>query len=110
MILVKLFSLYKKSSGEDIYGFMKYFRLVSCRSEYRGIYHVRYRQGKSQTRCVAHPGEYFDRSGILGGSFGAWAGMRYFHHKTRKKKFSVGIPLILVVEYGLVAWLMTSIK
>ena len=38
---------------------------------------------------------------FLGGSFGAWTGMRYFHHKTRKKKFSVGIPLILVVEYGL---------
>lgn len=47
---------------------------------------------------------------FLGGSFGAWAGMRYFHHKTRKKKFFVGIPLILVLEYGLAAWLMTSIK
>ena len=51
-----------------------------------------------------------NRVAFLGGSFGAWAGMRYFHHKTRKKKFSVGIPLILVVEYGLAAWLMTSIK
>ena len=47
---------------------------------------------------------------LLGGSFGAWAGMKTFHHKTRKKKFSVGIPLILVLEYGLAAWLMTSIK
>ena len=47
---------------------------------------------------------------LLGGSFGAWAGMRYFHHKTRKKKFSVGIPLILVVEYGLIAWLMAGAR
>ena len=47
---------------------------------------------------------------LLGGSFGAWAGMRYFHHKTRKKKFSVGIPLILVGEYGLIAWLMSGAR
>lgn len=47
---------------------------------------------------------------LLGGSFGAWAGMRYFHHKTRKKKFSVGVPLILVVEYGLLAWLLAGGK
>ena len=37
---------------------------------------------------------------LLGGSFGAWAGM----------KFSVGVPLILVVEYGLLAWLMAGVK
>ena len=43
-------------------------------------------------------------------SFGAWAGMKTFHHKTRKKKFSVGVPLILVVEYGLLAWLMAGVK
>ena len=47
---------------------------------------------------------------LLGGSFGAWAGMKTFHHKTRKKKFSVGVPLILVVEYGLLAWLMAGVK
>ena len=47
---------------------------------------------------------------LIGGSIGAMIGMTVFHHKTRKKKFSVGIPLILVVEYGLAAWLMTSIK
>jgi len=36
--------------------------------------------------------------------------MKTFHHKTRKKKFSVGVPLILVVEYGLLAWLMAGVK
>ena len=34
----------------------------------------------------------------LGGGVGALAAMSNFHHKTRKPKFYVGIPLILVAE------------
>lgn len=33
----------------------------------------------------------------LGGCIGAIAGMRFFHHKTRKKKFSIGLPVIFVI-------------
>ena len=35
---------------------------------------------------------------ILGGSPGAWAGMYLFRHKTKHKKFTIGIPLILAVQ------------
>ena len=35
---------------------------------------------------------------FLGGSVGALLGMYTMHHKTKKKKFTIGIPLILVVE------------
>lgn len=34
----------------------------------------------------------------LGGSIGSLAGMYLFHHKTRKPKFSVGIPSILIAQ------------
>lgn len=37
-------------------------------------------------------------SAAAGGSAGALIGMKVFHHKTLKKKFSVGIPVILVVQ------------
>lgn len=37
-------------------------------------------------------------SALLGGSAGSLAGMYVFHHKTRKPKFSVGIPLILTAQ------------
>ena len=43
---------------------------------------------------------------LLGGSAGALLGMEVFHHKTRKKKFSIGIPLILTVQSGLVCFLL----
>lgn len=35
---------------------------------------------------------------VFGGSVGALLGMRIFHHKTRKKKFCIGIPLILILQ------------
>ena len=34
----------------------------------------------------------------LGGSIGSLIGMYTFHHKTRKPKFYVGIPLILTAQ------------
>ena len=33
-----------------------------------------------------------------GGSIGALAGMRFFHHKTRKPLFAFGIPALLVLQ------------
>ena len=34
---------------------------------------------------------------ILGGSLGAFFGMIIFHHKTKKKKFIITIPIILLL-------------
>ena len=38
---------------------------------------------------------------IIGGSIGAWYGMKVWHHKTLHKKFTYGIPLILAVQLAL---------
>ena len=45
----------------------------------------------------------------IGGSIGAWAGMRLWHHKTMHKKFEYGIPLISIMQIALVAYLHTII-
>lgn len=39
------------------------------------------------------------------GAVGALCGMRVFHHKTRKKAFSVGVPVMLVVQCAVVIYL-----
>ena len=44
----------------------------------------------------------------IGGSIGAWAGMRLWHHKTMHKKFKYGIPLIIILQVALVAYLHTN--
>ena len=35
---------------------------------------------------------------VLGGGIGALAGMLLFRHKIRKRKFTVGVPVILALE------------
>ena len=39
---------------------------------------------------------------VLGGSIGAWLGMKVWHHKTMHKKFKYGIPLIIIVQVAVV--------
>ena len=41
----------------------------------------------------------------LGGSVGAWVGMKVWHHKTMHKKFKYGIPAILLIQIALMAYL-----
>ena len=43
---------------------------------------------------------------LLGGSIGALLGMRVFHHKTKHWYFVWGIPLILLAQMALAAWLL----
>ena len=43
---------------------------------------------------------------VLGGSVGAWLGMRVWHHKTLHKKFRYGVPAIIVFQLLLVGYLL----
>ena len=45
----------------------------------------------------------------IGGSIGAWAGMRTWHHKTMHKKFKYGIPVIIIMQIALLVYLHTMI-
>ena len=45
---------------------------------------------------------------VIGGSIGAWLGMRVWHHKTMHKKFQFGIPLIIVVQIALMIWIISK--
>lgn len=39
----------------------------------------------------------------IGGSAGCLAGMYTFRHKTRHKKFTIGIPVILIIQLILIS-------
>ena len=45
---------------------------------------------------------------VIGGSIGAWLGMKVWHHKTMHKKFKYGIPLILLAQIAII--LLTSCR
>ena len=46
----------------------------------------------------------------IGGSIGAWAGIRLWHHKTMHKKFKYGIPLIIIMQIALAVYLLTNFE
>ena len=46
---------------------------------------------------------------VIGGSIGAWVGMRIWHHKTMHKKFKYGIPIIIIMQVALAVYLLTNI-
>ena len=45
---------------------------------------------------------------LLGGSAGCFLGMRLCRHKTRKPKFSVGLPVILLAQVLLFGWVVLN--
>lgn len=47
---------------------------------------------------------------LLGGSVGALAGMYVFRHKTRKMKFRMGIPLIVICQLAAAVWIYPLLR
>ena len=47
---------------------------------------------------------------VIGGSIGALAGMRLWHHKTMHKKFKYGIPVIIIMQVALAVYLLTNFE
>lgn len=41
---------------------------------------------------------------IIGGSIGALAGMKIWHHKTLHPQFKYGIPLIIIFQVIAIVW------
>ena len=43
---------------------------------------------------------------LAGGALGEWIGMYLVRHKTRHRKFTIGLPLLLSVQILLCVWLI----
>ena len=44
---------------------------------------------------------------VVGGSIGAWLGMKVWHHKTMHLKFKYGLPAIILLQLALAVYLCT---
>ncbi len=47
---------------------------------------------------------------LLGGGIGGIAGMYTFRHKTKKPKFFLGFPIMLIMEIGIVIYILVTTK
>ncbi len=43
---------------------------------------------------------------VIGGSVGAWLGMKVWHHKTMHKKFKYGVPAIFFIQVAIVGYVI----
>jgi len=43
---------------------------------------------------------------VLGGSIGAWLGMKVWHHKTQHKKFRYGISAIIIIQLAVIGYFL----
>ena len=43
---------------------------------------------------------------VLGGSLGAWLGMKVWHHKTLHKKFRYGVTAIIIAQLTLIVYIL----
>ena len=66
--------------------------------------------GTDKHRAVNHQWRIPESTLILtawaGGGIGALLGMMVFHHKTRKWKFRILVPLAVVLWAGVIYWLL----
>lgn len=47
---------------------------------------------------------------VIGGSIGALCAMKLFHHKTLHKKFYIGVPVILLLQIAIIAYILLGNK
>lgn len=60
---------------------------------------------KAKRNAWRIPEKTFFGIAIIGGSLGAWLGMRIFRHKTKHWYFSLGIPAIFILQIALISYL-----
>ena len=47
---------------------------------------------------------------VIGGSIGAWMGIKTWHHKTMHKKFKYGVPAIIILQIAIIVYIIITKK
>ena len=47
---------------------------------------------------------------VIGGSIGAWQGMKIWHHKTMHKKFKYGVPAIIILQISVIVYIARRVE
>ena len=47
---------------------------------------------------------------VIGGSIGAWLGIKIWHHKTMHKKFKYGVPAIIILQIAGIIYIAMKLE
>lgn len=64
---------------------------------------------KAKKRKSRIPEKTFFTLALLGGSIGVYLGMYFFNHKTRHSSFTLGIPVIIIIQILLLGYLIKNL-
>lgn len=64
-----------------------------------GFWIMRYDKRRSQRKRRRVPEARLFLIAFLGGATGIFAGMRFFHHKTKHVYFVYGVPSVMLINY-----------
>jgi uncharacterized membrane protein YsdA (DUF1294 family) len=67
------------------------------------LFLMRVDKQKARKEQFRIPERTFFLLSILGGAFGTYLGMHLFRHKTKHKRFKIGIPLLII--WNIVGWI-----
>jgi len=76
----------------------KYFYIYLLVINLIGFFIMWYDKGKAQRGSWRTPEKTLFTITLLGGGIGTIAGMYKFRHKTKKMRFTIGFPTILITE------------
>jgi uncharacterized membrane protein YsdA (DUF1294 family) len=71
-----------------------------------GLFAMGIDKEKAKKRAWRIPERTLFLISLLGGSIGTWLGMYLFRHKTKHGYFVVGMPAILILQFGLAALIL----
>ncbi|AXI09651.1 DUF1294 domain-containing protein [Oceanobacillus sp. 143] len=46
---------------------------------------------------------------LLGGAIGGYAGMKVFRHKTKHRSFTIGMPILIIINIALFGYFITAL-
>ncbi|WHH60248.1 DUF1294 domain-containing protein [Petroclostridium sp. X23] len=81
-----------------------YYIIINCVA----VYLMWADKRKARKKCWRIKEKTLFVTALLGGAVGILAGMRLFKHKTKHLTFTVGIPLILVINGIVIYWILNS--
>ena len=47
---------------------------------------------------------------VVGGSIGAWLGIKIWNHKTMHKKFKYGVPAIIILQIAIIVYITIKVE
>ncbi|MCL7749802.1 DUF1294 domain-containing protein [Halalkalibacter alkaliphilus] len=67
-------------------------------------------KAKAKSRQRRVPEKTLFLLALVGGSVGIYAGMKKFRHKTRHKSFTLGIPLMIVIQFTVLVFILLKVS